>query len=333
MSCINWEPDSTTASRQSQAVFRAASRAFSFCGVGGNVCGVQQHAVKTVALVHRLLSWTFTVVGLIFLCAPNGTVRFINTAGAVFRIFPPAPESDLRFWLSLGFGYMVLVTILAARIAADPRRHRPLMPILAAGKLASSVTCLVFFLFSRPAFLYLLNALVDGSIVVLVLGCYAWLGVVEQASERAALPGAHVAELLRLLTETMVPPQAAGDADGRALRVDEAVWRYFGQLHALGTVGLTLILYVLEYAPYLYGPRRRRFSRLSAAERETALNGWETSRLPLRRQLLNALKLAITLHAYDSPAAGAAIGYDGGYLRDKLLAGPNAAPHRARLGL
>ena len=98
-----------------------------------------------------------------------------------------------------------------------------------------------------------------------------------------------------------------------------------------GTVGLTVMLYVLEFTPYAFGPRRRRFSRLTAAEREAALSGWETSRIALRRQLLNALKLAVTLQAYDSPAAGAAIGYDGRYLHDKLLAGPNAEFHRARL--
>ncbi len=51
----------------------------------------------------------------------------------------------------------------------------------------------------------------------------------------------------------------------------------------------------------------------------------------MRRQLLNGIKLAIMLHFYDSPDVGAAIGYDGSYLRDKLLAGPNAAFHRARL--
>jgi hypothetical protein len=282
--------------------------------------------------VHQLLSWTFAVVGLIFLLAPNGTVHFINATGAVFRVFPPAPESELRFWLSLGFGYMVLVTILAARIAADPRGQRPLMLILAAGKLASSCTCLLFFLFSKPTFLYLLNFLVDGSIVLIVLGCYLWLGAVEQAARRAALPTGRVAELLRLVTETMVPAGGAFEAGAQALHLGEAVWGYFAQLHPLGTVGLTVIVYVLELAPYVFGPRRRRLSRLSASDRELALAGWETSRLPLRRQLLKGLKLAITLHAYDSPAVCASIGCDGSYLRGKLLAGPNAEFHRARLG-
>jgi hypothetical protein len=292
---------------------------------------VQRNAYQTVAVVHRLLAWTFAVVGLIFLLAPNGTVRTINAAGSLFRVFPPAPESDLRFWLSLGFAYMTLVTVLAWRIANDPRGNRALMPVLATGKFASSFTCLLFFLFDQPTFLYLLNFLVDGSIVMIVLACYLWLGVVEQAARPAAQPAGRVAELLRLLTDTMVPEGGPFASGAATVQLDQTVWQYFGRLHPLGTTGLTVILYVIELGPYLFGPRRRRFSRLSAAEREQYLAGWETSRLAPRRQLLNGVKLAVMLHFYDTPEVAAAVGFDGAYLRDKLLAGPNAEFHRARL--
>jgi hypothetical protein len=292
---------------------------------------VQRNAYETVALVHRLLAWTFAVAGLTFLVAPKGTVRFINAAGDVFRVFPPAPESDLRFWLSLGFAYMVLVTVLAWRIANDPRDNRALMPVLAAGKFASSFTCLLFFLFTEPAFLYLLNFLVDGSIVLIVLGCYFWLAVVEHAAHPVAQPQGRVAELLRLLTSTMVPQGGAFAAGAADVKLDQTVWQYFGRLHRLGTSGLTAILYIIEFGPYLFGPRRRRFSRLSVAERETYLAGWETSRVGARRQLLNGLKLAVMLHFYDRPEVATAVGFDGTYVREKLLAGPNAAFHRERL--
>lgn len=292
---------------------------------------VQRNAYETVALVHRLLAWTFGVVGLTFLVAPNGTVRFINAAGGIFRIFPPAPESDLRFWLSLGFAYMVLVTVLAWRIAADPRGNRALMPVLAAGKFASSFTCLLFFLFAQPTFLYLLNFIVDGLIVLIVLGCYLWLAVVESAAEPAAQPQGRVAELLRLFTSTMVPEGGAFSAGAESVQLDQEVWQYFGRLHRLGATGLTVILYIIEFGPYLFGPRRCRFSRLSAAERETYLAGWETAHFSARRQLLNGLKLAVMLHFYDRPDVAAAAGFDGAYLRNKLLTGPNAEFHRVRL--
>lgn len=292
---------------------------------------MQRNAYETVALIHRLLAWTFAAVGLIFLLAPNGTVRTINAAGSLFRVFPPAPESGLRFWLSLGFAYMALVTVLAWRIADDPRGNRTLMPVLATGKFASSFTCLLFFLFHEPTFLYLLNFLVDGSIVVIVLGCYAWLGIVERAARPAARLQGRVAELLRLFTSTMVPEGGAFAAGAATAQLDQTVWQYFGKLHPLGTTGLTVILYVIEFGAYVFGPRRCRFSRMNSAQREAYLGGWETSRLAPRRQLLNGLKLAVMLHFYDNPEVTAAVGFDGTYLRDKLLAGPNAAFHRARL--
>ena len=291
---------------------------------------MRDRAVETVALVHRVLAWTFAVVGSLFLLAPNGTVRTINAVGSVFRVFPPAPESDLRFWLSLGVAYMALVTLLAARIATDPRTNRPLMPILAAGKFTSSFTCLLFFVFSQPTFLYLLNFLVDGSIVLIVLGCYAWLGVVETAATGRDRPSRQTAELLSLVVDTMVPGAAAAPAAGR-LPLPEVLWRYVGSLHRLGPVGLTAMLHALEYGPYVFGPRRRRFSRMNPAERELYLASWESSRLAPRRQFLHALKLIVMLHAYESREACATIGDDGSHLRDKLLAGPNAAAHRARM--
>ena len=292
---------------------------------------MERRAEQTVAWIHRLLGWSFAAVGLIFLVAPNGTVRFLNASGAVFGVFAPAPESDLRFWLSLGFAYMVLVTILAARIAAAPQARRDLMPILAAGKLASSLTCFWFFAFSAPAFLYFLNGVVDGSIALLVLGCYLWLGAVEQAARRTAVPEGPVAERLRLVTTSMIPEGGAFAAGAAQVRLDEAVWRYFGRLHPMGVAGLAAILSAIEYAPYVFGPRRRRFSRLSCSERAAHLHGWETSRCAWHRQVLNGIKLAMTMQFYSDPDVCAAIGYDSGHLRTKLLAGPNAACHRARL--
>src|SRR5436309_2883393 len=81
--------------------------------------------------------------------------------------------SALRFWLSLAVAYMVLVTLLAAEIARDPRARVHLMPILAAGKATSSLTCLGYFVASSPTFVYLLNALVDGSLALIVLAAWA----------------------------------------------------------------------------------------------------------------------------------------------------------------
>jgi hypothetical protein len=39
------------------------------------------------------------------------------------------------------------------------------------------------------------------------------------------------------------------------------------------------------------------------------------------------------MHFYERPEVWSGIGYDDGYLRGKLLAGPNAPHHARRLGV
>src|SRR5438046_10446515 len=86
------------------------------------------------------LALAFAATGLLFFLFPDGTVRALNAAGSPLG-FPPAPPSALRFWLSLGLAYMVLVTLLAAQIAREPRGNAQLMPLLAAGQRTTSLTC------------------------------------------------------------------------------------------------------------------------------------------------------------------------------------------------
>src|SRR6266403_1327300 len=211
------------------------------------------------------LALAFAATGLLFFLFPDGTVRALNAAGSPLG-FPPAPPSALRFWLSLGLAYMVLVTLLAAQIARDPRGRAHLMPLLAAGKATSSLTCAGYFVLSMPAFIYLANALVDGALAATALGAWAVVWATDEA------PAARDAVLLRAVLDALVPPG---------------------------------------------GP--------------FALAAWEASRLGPRRQLLASLKLLALMHFYERPEVWPAIGYDDAHLRQKLLAGPNAAHHAARL--
>ena len=270
------------------------------------------------------LAIAFATTGLLFFLFPDGTIRALNAAGSRFG-FPPAPASELRFWLSLAVAYMVLVTLLAAEIARDPQGRAHLMPILAAGKATSSLTCLGYFVASSPAFVYLANFLVDGSLALLVIGAWA---VARAAGDAGA---DRDAALLRAVLDALVPrggPFATGAAD---TDLDAALVRYFGSLHRLGPLGLRLLLLAIEYGTVVF-ERTRPFSRLDPAARERALAAWETSRLGSRRQLLASLKLLALMHFYERPEVWAGIGYDDAHLRRKLLAGPNAAHHAPRLG-
>ncbi len=274
-------------------------------------------------LVFAGLAAAFAGTGLLFLLFPDGTVRALNAAGRPFG-FPPAPPSELRFWLSLGLAYMVLVTLLAAAIARDPRGRAHLIPLLAAGKATSSLTCAGYFVLSMPAFIYLANALVDGSLALIALGAWGAVWATEEATT------AHDGALLRQVLDALVPrggpfPTGAADTD-----VDLALARYFARLHPYGPAGLRLLLRAIEYGAVVF-EHTPPFSRLDPARRERALAAWESSRLGPRRQLLASLKLLAMMHFYERPDVWPALGYDDGYLRQKLLAGPNAAHHAARL--
>ncbi len=129
---------------------------------------------KIVVWTLRLLSLSFAVVGLLFVLFPAQTLGVTDTLGRRLGSFAPAPVSEQRFWLTLAFAYMVLVTALAGLAAQDVRANRNLLPVLALGKLASSLTALGFFLLDRPVFIYLLNFVVDGGIVIVVIACL-WL--------------------------------------------------------------------------------------------------------------------------------------------------------------
>ncbi len=291
---------------------------------------MQRDAEKTVAFVHTLLAWAFGITGGVFLIFPDGTVRLVNAIGLALRVFPPAPPSELRFWLGLAVAYMVLVTLLAARIASGPRAYRELMPILAAGKCTSSLLSLGFFVFSRPTLLYLLNFAVDAAIALLVLGCYAWLALASSHADAAARPSERTARLLEIAVEAILPGSMVPAFEG-GKRLDRVVWEYFCEVHPAGSKGLAAMLYLLEYGPYLLGPRRARFSRLDGPQREEYLARCERSRVILARAPVQALKLVTMLHGYEVPERCREIGYDGEYLRAKLLAGPNREAHEARL--
>jgi hypothetical protein len=123
-----------------------------------------EKAERFVVLNLRLMAIGFAVTGFFFIAWPDGTLARLTEFGDNFGDFTPAPETDERLWLSLGFAYMVVITAIALIAQTDVVRHRPMLLALAAGKAASSITSFVFF-FEDDVFVYLLNGIVDGSLV------------------------------------------------------------------------------------------------------------------------------------------------------------------------
>ena len=133
-------------------------------------------AERLVVWTMRSLAACFAVVGTLFLVTPDGVIQTIDDVGGWFGDFAAGPETEQKMWLGLAFAYMVIITGVALVVQADPVRFRPLLLVLAAGKAASSLAAGAFFAFDRDVFIYLLNFLVDGSLVAVALWCWALAG-------------------------------------------------------------------------------------------------------------------------------------------------------------
>jgi nitric oxide reductase large subunit len=142
-------------------------------------------AERFVVLNLRLLAVTFAVVGILFVAGPSGVLDLISDVGEWFGSETRAPHTQEYLWLALAFAYMVVITSIALLAATDVVRYRALLLVLAAGKTASSLGSLAFFLIQDHVFIYLLNFLVDGFLALLVL----WLWVLTGRIGRRVDPG------------------------------------------------------------------------------------------------------------------------------------------------
>ena len=135
---------------------------------------------RFVVLSLRLLALSFAVVGILFIAVPNGVLDTISDLGDEIGDFSRAPHGTEQLWLALGFSYMVVITGICLLAQADVLRYRPLLLLLAAGKAASSLTSLAFYLFDDDVFAYLLNFLVDGSLVLVALWLWSLIGRIDR---------------------------------------------------------------------------------------------------------------------------------------------------------
>ena len=133
----------------------------------------------------RLLAVTFAAVGILFIAAPDTVLDWLSDLGRTIGTFTAAPPSTERLWLALGFAYMVVIAGICAVVSLDVVRYRPLLLVLAAGKAASSLSALGFYAFSSQVFAYLVNFIVDASLVGVALWLWALAG---RAGEPAAPP-------------------------------------------------------------------------------------------------------------------------------------------------
>lgn len=142
-------------------------------------------AERFVVVSLRALALVFAVVGILFIAVPGGVLDVISDVGEWLGNETRAPDTEEKLWLALAFAYMTVITALCLVAQADVVRYRSLLLVLAVGKAASSLASLGFFAFDEQVFIYLLNFLVDGSLVFVALGLWVLAGRVG----RPAAPG------------------------------------------------------------------------------------------------------------------------------------------------
>ena len=142
-------------------------------------------AERFVVLNLRLLALTFAVVGVLFVAVPSGVLDAISDVGEWFGNDTRAPHTQEYLWLALAFAYMVVITAICVLAQTDVVRYRALLLVLAAGKTASSLATLAFFVIDEPFFILLLNFLVDGFLALFAL----WLWVIAGHIGRPVDPG------------------------------------------------------------------------------------------------------------------------------------------------
>jgi nitric oxide reductase large subunit len=142
-------------------------------------------AERFVVASLRLLALTFAVVGILFIAVPSGVLDVISDVGEWFGNETRAPHTQQYLWLALAFAYMVVITGICLVAQADVVRYRPLLLVLTAGKTASSLGSLAFYIVDEHVFIYLLNFLVDGSLALIAL----WLWMLAGRVGRRTDPG------------------------------------------------------------------------------------------------------------------------------------------------
>jgi hypothetical protein len=139
-----------------------------------------ERAESFAVLSLRLLALSFAVVGILFIAVPNGVLDTVSDLGDELGGFSRAPHGTEQLWLALGFSYMVVITGICLLAQTDVVRYRSLLLVLALGKAASSLSSLAFYIFEEDVFAYLLNFLVDGSLVLVALWLWTLIGRIDR---------------------------------------------------------------------------------------------------------------------------------------------------------
>ncbi len=121
---------------------------------------------RMVKITGTGLAAVFAVVGVIFLAIPSKVLAAFDWLAARLD-WPASTTQSYTLYLALAVAYMYVVTLLALQMARRPE-ERVFPWLLVQAKAASAVVCLGLFALQEQYLLYLVNAVLDGALALLV---------------------------------------------------------------------------------------------------------------------------------------------------------------------
>lgn len=116
-----------------------------------------------------LMALIYVLAGLVFLVIPVDLIRVLNSiAASIGQVPMPLPAEN--FWLSLSFSMMLMLAALSWMSSRRPEEGSwTLVHLLSK---TTSVLCFFFFFLKTREFPYLLGAVVDAAVWLLVFLAY-----------------------------------------------------------------------------------------------------------------------------------------------------------------
>lgn len=116
---------------------------------------------------------------------------------------------------------------------------------------------------------------------------------------RKALPGGLLSRkeqaIVAACADTLFPTGGPIPLSGTEAGVVPYMDAYIGRVDAAQRLLIRLLLHFVEHAPWIFGPRLARFTRLTPAERVVSLRAMSQSRIYLRRVTFLSLRVMLTM--------------------------------------
>ncbi len=132
---------------------------------------------------------------------------------------------------------------------------------------------------------------------------------------RARAFGPRSLRVLRALAGTLIPRGGAVAPGGEDLDLDATANRFFADVDPLYVHGFRAMVSAVEWLPWPFAPKWRRFTSLDESGRAAVVAAWAGSRWYWRRGVILALKSFLAMAFASHPDVERAVGYEPRCLR------------------